>query len=122
MLNIEKEIYFMLEDKKVGDIIRIERIKKGYDQETLAKLVNKSKNWMHKIETGQTRITLKTLDDLSNALEIPFQKLLPTTNNEYKDCIICGCYNNINIMSDNIETILSLLKQNHTNSQHYSIF
>jgi len=106
----------MIEDKKVGEIIRIERLKKGYDQETLAKLVNKSKNWMHKIESGQTRITLNCIDELANALEIPFQNLLPTTNNEYKDCIICGCYNNINIMSDNIEAILTLLNKKHTNS------
>lgn len=71
---------------------------------------------MHKIETGQIRITLSCIDEIANALEIPFQKLIPSSNNEYKDCIICGCYNNINIMSDNIETILSLLNKKHTNS------
>jgi len=32
----------MIEDKKVGEIIRIERLKKSYYQETLAKLVSKS--------------------------------------------------------------------------------
>ena len=100
-----------MDDKIIGNNIRIERIKKGYDQEYLAKLLNKSSNWLHKIETGQIKITVKCIDDVSKALGIHFYDLIPSIKNEYKDCIICGCYNNINIMSENIETIMSILKE-----------
>lgn len=101
---------------EIGEKIRIERLKKGYNQEKLGKLVSKSTNWIHKVEKGDLRITLDSLDAIANALEVSFYDLLPNKANQFNNCKIinnnCGCFNHINNMNLKIEDIIKLLKEN----------
>lgn len=55
--------------KKFGMNLKIERMKKGYTQETLAEIVNMHEKHIGKIETGNQNVTLKTINKLAEALE-----------------------------------------------------
>lgn len=55
---------------KVVKNIRSLRILKGYSQEYLATRINKSQNWLQKVECGEITLTLPLLDSLASALEM----------------------------------------------------
>jgi len=63
-------------NKKVGDIIRIERAKKNFSQEALAHAANISVNGMGKIERGDVSASIQTLEKIAKALEISIVKLV----------------------------------------------
>lgn len=60
---------------KLGIKIRIERQKRKMSQEKLAELADVTRNYMGLIERGETNITIKNLENIANALEIPIEKL-----------------------------------------------
>ena len=55
---------------KIANSIKTMRLLKGYSQEYLAMKVNKSQNWIQKVENGETELTVNHLEIISNALEI----------------------------------------------------
>jgi transcriptional regulator with XRE-family HTH domain len=61
---------------KVVKNIRSLRILKGYSQEYLATRINKSQNWLQKVECGEITLTLPLLDSLASALEMDATTLI----------------------------------------------
>jgi len=60
---------------KLGLKIRIERQKQKISQEKLAELANLNKNFIGMIERGETNVTVKNLENIANALNLPIQEL-----------------------------------------------
>lgn len=60
---------------KLGLKIRIERQKKRISQEKLAELANLNRNFIGMIERGETNVTVKNLESIANALQLPIQEL-----------------------------------------------
>ncbi|MBR1908810.1 helix-turn-helix transcriptional regulator [bacterium] len=67
--------------KKIGHNFRVERIKKNLSQEKFAELANVHTNYIGKIERGEQNVTIKTLVQLANFLDVPVKKIL---NASYK--------------------------------------
>lgn len=61
--------------QKLGLKIRIERQKQKISQEKLAELANLNRNFVGMIERGETNVTVKNLENIANALNIPIQEL-----------------------------------------------
>jgi len=62
--------------KILGEKVRIARRIKGLKQYQLAELINHGREHISKIEKGKANITLKTLYNLSQILEIPIYQFL----------------------------------------------
>lgn len=60
---------------KLGLKIRIERQKRKISQEKLAELSNLNRNFIGMIERGETNVTVKNLENIANALNLPIQEL-----------------------------------------------
>jgi len=60
---------------KIGQKIRIERIKRRLSQEKLAELSDLNRNYIGMIERGETSLTVRSLENIANAFEIDIQKL-----------------------------------------------
>ena len=60
---------------KLGLKIRVERKKQKMSQEKLAELANLNRNFIGMIERGETNVTVKNLENLANALNLPIQEL-----------------------------------------------
>lgn len=61
--------------KKVGQRIKIERIKKEIKQDELASMANLGRSTMGLIERGESSPTLETVKQIADALEIEVYKL-----------------------------------------------
>ncbi|MBR5554577.1 helix-turn-helix transcriptional regulator [bacterium] len=61
--------------EKLGHKIRIERIKRKMSQEKLAELAQLNRNFIGMVERGETNITIKNLESISQAFEIEIQDL-----------------------------------------------
>lgn len=66
----------MLDYVAIGKRIRMYRKKRGLSQESLAEKVWISTTHMSHIETGNTKLSLAVLADLSAALEVSTDKIL----------------------------------------------
>lgn len=64
--------------------LKLARIKKGYKQEELAKLVGKSKNVISNWERGDNKPDADTLFDLCDILGVDANYLLPYNKNSPK--------------------------------------
>ena len=60
---------------KLGIKIRVERIKHKLSQEKLAELASINRNFVGMIERGETNVTIKNLENIANALNLPIQEL-----------------------------------------------
>lgn len=60
---------------KLGLKIRIERQKQKISQEKLAELANLNRNFVGMIERGETNVTVKNLENIANALNLPIIEL-----------------------------------------------
>ena len=61
--------------------VREQRKLKKLSQERLALLCNIDRSYMGRIERGEVNITLEKIYELSNALDVPVEDLLPKINN-----------------------------------------
>lgn len=61
--------------KKIGQRIKIERIKKEIKQDELASMANLGRSTMGLIERGESSPTLETVKQIADALEIEIYKL-----------------------------------------------
>ena len=66
----------MINYKKLGNNLRKARVIKGYTQEKLAEKADLSLSHISNIETANTRVSLPTLVDLANILDITIDELL----------------------------------------------
>lgn len=61
--------------KKIGLNFRVERTKKRLSQEQFAELANVHTNYIGKIERGEQNLTVRKIVEISNALELPVNKI-----------------------------------------------
>lgn len=64
---------------KIGQKIRIERIKRQISQEKLAELANLNRNYIGMIERGETSLTVRSLESIANAFEVDIKELFVFT-------------------------------------------
>lgn len=85
--------------KQLGNNIKTARITKGFSQEVLAEKLGKSVNLVSLAERGQSGISIETLVDLCNILEITpnslFKQLIQQNNDNQESYIM----NNISAFS-----------------------
>ena len=62
--------------KIIGKSIKQARKRKKLSQETLAEIIDKSSSYISYIETGKKHLSLETLVDIANALEVSADDLL----------------------------------------------
>lgn len=65
-----------LDFQKIGNRIRIARLEKGLSQGELGELLNCSNNHISHLETGQTKVSLNRLVQLSSVLNKDFDYFL----------------------------------------------
>ncbi|MCM1339109.1 MAG: helix-turn-helix domain-containing protein [Muribaculaceae bacterium] len=64
---------------KLGLKIRVERQKQKISQEKLAELANLNRNFVGMIERGETNVTVRNLENIANALNLPVVELFNFT-------------------------------------------
>lgn len=62
--------------KAIGQRIKIARIKKGITQEAIADIIDITPAHMSNVETGKTKVSLPTLIQIANALNVSVDFLL----------------------------------------------
>lgn len=60
---------------KLGQKIRIERMKRKISQEKLAELSELNRNFIGMVERGETNITVKNLENIANAFDMNIEDL-----------------------------------------------
>lgn len=61
--------------EKLGQKIRIERMKRKMSQEKLAELAELNRNFIGMVERGETNITVKNLEAISKAFGMEIKEL-----------------------------------------------
>ena len=61
--------------EKLGQKIRIERMKRKISQEKLAEMSDLNRNFIGMVERGETNITVKNLEAVANAFKIDIKDL-----------------------------------------------
>ncbi len=64
---------------KLGQKIRIERMKRKISQEKLAELSELNRNFIGMVERGETNITVRNLESIANAFDIKIEDLFVFT-------------------------------------------
>jgi transcriptional regulator with XRE-family HTH domain len=62
--------------KSFGNNVRQERLKKGLSQEEFAELVGLHRTYIGMVERGEKNITIKNIEKIAKALEIPLNELM----------------------------------------------
>ena len=62
--------------KQLGRNIKAERVRKGYTQESLAELMNKSWSSIAKLETSAQNISIGKLVEIGEYLNVDFKEFL----------------------------------------------
>lgn len=62
--------------KKIAFNIKVERLRKGFTQFQLAKMIDVHEKYIGKVESGKQNITIKTLIKLATALDTNLTKLV----------------------------------------------
>ena len=61
--------------EKLGQKIRIERMKRKISQEKLAELAELNRNFIGMVERGESNITVKNLENISKAFNMEIKEL-----------------------------------------------
>ena len=61
--------------KKLGEKIRIERMRRKLSQEQLAEMADLNRDFIGMIERSETNVTVKNLESIANALEMTIQEM-----------------------------------------------
>jgi transcriptional regulator with XRE-family HTH domain len=106
-----------LSPELIGKNILIARTIKGYSQEGLAKSVNKSQNWLQKLEKGEADINLSCIKNLAEVLEVDAEAILLndpqkfyTNNKQSRDFNHCLLHSD-EFIHKLTQTIFDLLKK-----------
>lgn len=62
--------------KQIGHNFRVERTKQRLYQEKFAELADVHTNCIGKLERGKHNLTVKTIVELANSLEVPIENIL----------------------------------------------
>ena len=71
------EINYKQELVEIGNNIREYRKKKNFTQEQIAEMADASVNTIHRAENGVNKLPLDTFLAISDALDVPIEKLCP---------------------------------------------
>ena len=63
--------------RQVGENIRAYRKKQDWSQEEMAEMADTSVNTIHRVENGKHTVSLDTVFAISDALNVPVEKLCP---------------------------------------------
>lgn len=97
--------------ENLGKRIREERLNKGLTQEQLAEKVNISLNFMSLIENGKN-MSVQTLVNLANALDVSIDYLLMENIPFYEDKILNQISQNLQLLNDDEKIyFLNMIKQ-----------
>ena len=115
-----EKVDYEIDYAAIGNRIRIERIKLGISQATLAEKIDISTTHMSHIETGSTKLSLATFIRLTETLNVLADKLLfpaPEGNNDSVVADVVKCLNTCNdkelsVVSDVVKTTVSSLQKN----------
>ena len=61
--------------RKLGEKVRIERLRRKFSQEKLAELSNLNRNFIGMIERAETNVTVKNLESIANAFDMDIKDL-----------------------------------------------
>ena len=61
--------------EKLGQKIRIERMKRNMSQEKLSELAELNRNFIGMVERGESNITVKNLENISKAFNMEIKEL-----------------------------------------------
>lgn len=61
--------------EKLGQKIRVERLRRKMSQERLAELADLNRNFIGMVERGESNITVKNLENISKAFNLDIQDL-----------------------------------------------
>lgn len=61
--------------RKLGEKVRIERLRRKFSQEKLAELSNLNRNFIGMIERAETNVTVKNLESIANAFNMDIRDL-----------------------------------------------
>ncbi|MFN9583079.1 MAG: helix-turn-helix domain-containing protein [Bacteroidota bacterium] len=96
-----------MESKQVGDNIRIIRTIKGYSQEGLANKIGKSQAWLMKVEKVEIELSLQSINELANELDVtPHQLLFTMPGQIFNSCNQSGNYNTIYNADDDLKQLI----------------
>lgn len=110
--NLENKVY-----EKIGTNIKTARTLKNMTQEQLAEQLKKSTNFVSLIERGQTGLSVNTIIDICNILNIEPNALfngLINYNNEQDKLIINSISNLSNDDKDIISTLIDYINTKNT--------
>lgn len=62
---------------EIGELIRIQRVIKGYSQEYVANRLDISQSAYSNLESGNTKVSAERLVEIADVLEVPVLLLLP---------------------------------------------
>ncbi|WP_245600219.1 helix-turn-helix domain-containing protein [Paenibacillus harenae] len=71
--------------KKIGESIRLLRLKKGLSQEQLALHSGVNTSYLGQVERGENNPTIHTLEKIATGLEVPIGSLIG--DSELTDCV-----------------------------------
>ncbi|MBU0994652.1 MAG: helix-turn-helix domain-containing protein [Proteobacteria bacterium] len=98
----EKEII-----KRIGMAIKFWRKLSGYNQESFSQIIETSRSYVAKLETGGTGVSINKINEIARALRLsPFTLLCGVPNKEALN-ILMGLYNNyqLNISRSELEIL-----------------
>lgn len=93
--------------KKIGMAIKFWRKLSGYNQESFSKIIETSRSYVAKLETGGTGVSINKINEIARALRLsPFTLLCGVPNKEALN-ILMGLYNNyqLNITRAELEVL-----------------
>lgn len=93
--------------KKIGMAIKFWRKLSGYNQESFSQIIETSRSYVAKLETGGTGVSINKINEIARALRLsPFTLLCGVPNKEALN-ILMGLYNNyqLNITREELEIL-----------------
>ena len=109
-----------LDYKAIGKRIKIARIKADLTQESLSALIDISPSHMSNIETGTTKVSLTTIVNIANALDVTLDDLIcdnlvharvQMEKDIQQSLDDCNDYE-IRVVKDVIKSVVSALRKN----------
>jgi len=99
--------------KILGENIKHYRKTRGLKQDKLAELIGLEIKSLSLIETGKGFVSAKTLEKLSNVLNVPVSDLFAEENNKNSEILFSSIMENMNLIKNNsvkLQTINIVLK------------
>lgn len=106
--------------RAIGKRVKSARINAHLTQEELSEKINMSLSHISNIETGNTKLSLPAILEIANALSVSVDELLCDNNtqtvtvyqNELQKIVSDCSYNEMQIITDVVKTLVETLRKN----------